>query len=339
MVGTIDEARKVAIALLDDLEGGEIAIDGILLKAKRLARLMRDTDSQRWLDLEMSGYPDGFYFSQLGTCEKYAVAGGRLKVEEGKYYKQSLPELEANSISDEAFLRAHTTASPPAKVKDYLEKRATEEFIVGQINIQVKRKEAFAQSKSLFVAMKSAIHSYATDSFLAIELGDIAQDVFEAARNDVDAFIRAHCPKAAEKLIAINERMADHSPESRTAALTSCRRLLMTVADSLFPPQAEDWKDSKGKSRKVGEEQHKNRLLAYLSDLNQSQGSREIIESELEHLAARLDAIYEKTCKGVHVDVSEQEARLAVIHTYLFVAELASGDAETNTADIRERQQ
>jgi hypothetical protein len=40
-------------------------------------------------------------------------------------------------------------------------------------------------------------------------------------------------------------------------------------------------------------------------------------------LAARLDAIYEKTCKGVHVDVTEAEARLAVIHTYLFLGEIA----------------
>jgi hypothetical protein len=331
MADKMDEARRVAIALLDDLEGGEASVEGALLKAKRLARLMRDTDAQRWLDLEMSGYPAGFVFSHLGTCAKYPMAGGRV-VEGGKYYPQSLPEIEANSLSDEALLRAHATTAPPAKVKNYIEKRATEEFITGQNNILVKRKQTYARSKSLFVAMKSAVHSYATDSYLAIELGDIAQNVFEAARNDVDAFVRAHCPQAAEKLIAINERMADHSAESRTAALTSCRRLLMTVADSLFPPQEKDWIDSKGKSRKVGEEQYKNRLLAYLSERNQSKSSHEITQSELEHLAARLDAIHEKACKGVHDDVSEQEARLAVIHAYLFIGELASSTEAINSA-------
>jgi len=66
-------------------------------------------------------------------------------------------------------------------------------------------------------------------------------------------------------------------------------------------------------------------MVFLLSDnpLYQSRSSREVIESELEHLAARLDAIYEKACKGVHVDVSEQEARLAVIHTYLLIGEVA----------------
>lgn len=41
------------------------------------------------------------------------------------------------------------------------------------------------------------------------------------------------------------------------------------------------------------------------------------------HLAARLDAVYEKACKGVHNEVDNGEAQLTVIHTYLFLAEVA----------------
>jgi hypothetical protein len=53
----LDEARRVAISLLDDLEGGSASVEGVLMKAKRLARLMRDADAQTWLDLETRGYP------------------------------------------------------------------------------------------------------------------------------------------------------------------------------------------------------------------------------------------------------------------------------------------
>jgi len=172
--------------------------------------------------------------------------------------------------------------------------------------------------------MKAAIHNYTTDTYLAVELGDAVESIFEGARNLVDSFIRSHCPKAAEKVIAINERMSDGNPESLSAALTSCRRLLMEVADSIFPAREEEWKDRKGRSRKVGVDQYKNRLLAYLADLSASEGSYSLLESELEHLAARLDVIYEKTCKGVHVDVTLDEAKLAVIHTYLFLGEVAT---------------
>jgi hypothetical protein len=124
--------------------------------------------------------------------------------------------------------------------------------------------------------------------------------------------------------------MADGSEESRSAALTSCRRLLMDVADSVFPASDAEWVDRKGGKRKVGNEQYKNRLLAYLADLGESEGSYALLESELEHLASRLDIIYEKTCKGVHVDVSKNEANLAVIHTYLFIGEVATYSNQNN---------
>lgn len=321
----IEEARKVSEALLDDLESSSSKIDAILMKAKRLARLMRDSDAQLWLDLETKGYPDEFSFEELGTCIKYAGSGGRLDIKTSKYYPQSLPTIEANVESDEALLNSLRTArAPTTNVKDFLEKKATEALMETQLKHQSQQKKNYASSKSLYSSMKAAIHNYATDTYLAVEFGDIAEEIFEGTRNLVDTFIRSHCPKAAEKIVAINERMADGSEESRSAALTSCRRLLMDVADSVFSAKEEEWKDRKGKTRKVGNDQYKNRLLAYLSDLRESEGSYALVESELEHLASRLDIIYEKTCKGVHIDVSLHEARLAVIHTYLFIGEVAT---------------
>lgn len=201
-----------------------------------------------------------------------------------------------------------------------------------QLKLQIQQRERYSKNKSLFSSLKSAIHNYATDAYLAVELGDVAEGVFDSARNLVDSFIRSHCPKAAEKLVAINERIQDGSDESNSAALTSCRRLLMDIADSVFPARDDVWKDRKGKERKVGVDQYKNRLLAYLAELEESEGSYALLESELEHLAARLDVIYEKACKGVHADVSLDEAKLAVIHTYLLIGEISSLSTRTKNS-------
>lgn len=296
----IDEARKISEALLEDLESSSSKIDTILMKAKRLARLMRDSDAQFWLDLETKGYPDNFSFKELGSCIKYATSGGRINIKTSQYYPHSLSTIEANAESDEALLISLKTTRPPTtNVKNFLEKNATEALMETQLKYQLQQKKNYANSKSLYLSMKSAIHNYATDTYLAVEFGDIAEEIFEGARNLVDTFIRSHCPKAAEKVIAINERMADGSEESRSAALTSCRRLLMDIADSVFPAKEEEWKDRKGKNRKVGIEQYKNRILAYLADLEKSEGTYILLESEIEHLASRLDSIYEKTCKGI----------------------------------------
>jgi len=276
----IDEARKISEALLDDLESSSSKIDAVLMKAKRLARLMRDSDAQLWLDLETKGYPDEFSFEELGSCVKYATSGGRLNVKTSKYYPQSLPTIEANAESDEAQLNSLRTApASTTKVKDFLEKKATEALMATQLNLQSQQKINYANSKSLYSSMKAAIHNYATDTYLAVEFGDVAEEIFEGARNLVDTFIRSHCPKSAEKIVAINERMADGSEESRSAALTSCRRLLMDIADSVFPAREEEWKDRKGKNRKVGSEQYKNRILAYLTDLVESKGTYTLLRT------------------------------------------------------------
>jgi hypothetical protein len=320
----MDEARQVARSLLNELESPGCPVDPALMRAKRLARLMRDADAQLWLDLETRGYPPSFDFAQLGTCRKYALAAGRMNEQTSEYYSQSLPALEAITQTDEALLSSLQPAKgAAASAKNFVEKNATEALLKTQLNVQVALKKAYVETRGLFVSIKSSLHHYAMDTYLAIELGDIAESVFEDARKDVDSFIRAHCPKAAEQIIAVNERMADGSPESYAAALTSCRRLLMTVADAVFPARAEDWRDPSGTSRRVGPEHYKNRLLAFISESNGSRGSASLVESELEHLASRVDAVYDKACKGVHADVSPQEARLAVIHTYLLLGEVA----------------
>ena len=61
-------AREAAEELLYELETQDIDIDKSLMKAKRLARLLRDQDALIWLGFEITGYPNNFDFKLLGTC-------------------------------------------------------------------------------------------------------------------------------------------------------------------------------------------------------------------------------------------------------------------------------
>ena len=117
--------------------------------------------------------------------------------------------------------------------------------------------------------------------------------------------------------------MKEAEPESRSEALTSSRRLLVSVADSVFPARSEPNVDVSGKERDVSQEKYVNRIMAFLEERIASRGSLAILGAELQHLALRLEAVREKASKGVHADVTRSEARLAVIHTYLIVAEIA----------------
>ncbi|MBB4391796.1 hypothetical protein [Bradyrhizobium sp. ERR14] len=335
MSDRIDEARQVARTLLNDLETVTVRTEGVLMKAKRLARLMRDSDAQLWLEYETSGYPsEHFNPTDLGTCERYVRQSGRIDPT-GKYWIASLPQIEA--IGEGYKQRAEAmvgTVDKSVVVENYLVKRATEEFLANQTQQQIAARKLYNDNEALAVALRASIHSYATDVFLAIELGDAAQDIFEEARKRIDNFVRSHAPKAAEQLVAVNERMAEGSLESYSHALTTCRRLLLTVADALFPARSQPYTDKSGKPRVVGSENYKNRLMAFVEENAASEGSTVLIQSGLEHLAARLDAVNAKVSKGVHTDVTQEEARLAVIHTYLFLGEVARA-SKTSTVPLR----
>jgi hypothetical protein len=90
----------------------------------------------------------------------------------------------------------------------------------------------------------------------------------------------------------------------------------------VFPAQAEPFVDSRGKQRKVGPEEYKNRLLAFFDRKLTSSTSGVIAQAELEAVPSRVDALYKKACKGVHADVTLDEVRLGLISVYLLLAEI-----------------
>ncbi len=309
----LNEARAVAKGLLDKMETNSLPIEACLLQAKRLARLIRDTDAQTWLDLEIRGYPKKFDYKCLGNCLPYAKAGGRI-TEGGTYYSHSLPWFEAACAADKGILeKADIKPSAGTTYRMNLE----------HIEIVNDTKRNYLERVSLFSSIKASVHNYVSATLISIEFGDFAASIFDELRHEVDIFIREHCPESVEKLLAIAERMSETNAEAHAEALASCRRLLMSVADSVFPSSNKDWADKSGKKRKVREENYKNRILAFIESKIQSSTTVGLLENELEHLAARLDSVYDKSCKGVHADVSPNEARLTIIQAYIFIGEIA----------------
>lgn len=314
------QALAVARQLVDDLETGTVAIAQNLMKAQRLARLLRDSDAQRWLDLESRGYPETMDLIQLGSCAKYAhraLIGDGLKV-----FRTSLPALEAQVEANRAVLDK-LKAPTAAKTANFLELQSTQQLHKSVSSQIANARDSLTNSVAIFERMKSHLYRFAADTLIALEFGDVVEDLFQSARQLTDAFIRDHAPKAAEQLLAANDRLLEGTDEALSASLTSCRRVLNTVADSLFPAQANQYVGADQKPRKVGPEQYNNRLLAYADARIASGSTSQLIKTQLGHLAARLDAVYEKACKGVHADVTVEEARMVMIQTYLFLAELA----------------
>lgn len=327
----LGEARVLSEEILMDIELDRVEFTQILMKVKRLARLTRDTSAQQWIDYELSGYPSNFDSRSLESCEKYFTSSNRV-LPNKKYYPQSFTEMLSNYESEVAILnnlKFPSNVSPSLSSSNEYEHVGVNlrNIVNGLIDTFQKMISQHTTSKTFYfkiiTSIKSSVHNYVSDVNIALTFGDIISDEFECVRIIVDRFIQSTCPKSVEQLLSIFERAREGTSESFSQALVSCRRILMSVADSIFPPQDEPYVDTKGRERKVGQEEYKNRLLAFLDKSMHSNGSMEVIETQIEHLAARLDAVYDKACKGTHAEVSDSETRLAIIHTYLFLAEIA----------------
>jgi hypothetical protein len=332
MSDRLDQARDALQGLLNLLESGTFDTAQVLMRAQRVARLMRDADAQTWLGLELSGYPQDFSYAKLGTCEKYARMG-RIG-HKGGYWYASLPEQAARLEAIRTAVPAPRTA--PASVSDFTAARATSAVLKEMKAEENERIKEVSDAARLHGALLAGLHAYATDMQIALELGETADAIFEDVRVSVDTFVRAAAPKAAEQLVAMSDRLRDGDSESLTAALTSCRRLLQSVADVVFPASDTPFVDSRGKARNVGAEQYKNRLLAYIDGSLSSGSTRAIVEAEVSHLGLRLDAIYEKACKGVHADVTLREVRLMLLQTYLFLGEVARHHEAVTGSPVRD---
>lgn len=311
------EVRAAARDLVDALEQGT-AISPVLMKAQKLARLQRDADAQAWLHLETVGFPERSEDAHLGRCAKYA----QRFFKNGTMFQPSLPELEARMKAAEVALSKLQPIGLSSPIEHHTAANATKAVLETVQTQNAWISENFAGTQKSYQTLRHGIYRYAVDTLIAVELGDVAESVFEAARLSVDRFVASFAPQAAEQLVAANERLRDDTNEGRAAALMACRRFLVSIADAVFPPREAPIPDRGGRLRKVGPEEYKNRLLAFLEQ-GASTTAASLVTAEFDRLVASLEALNNLVCKGVHADVAEGEAHLAVIHTYTFVAEIA----------------
>ena len=147
-------------------------------------------------------------------------------------------------------------------------------------------------------------------------------DIFERHRLRVESFLSQISPRVLEQFTAAYRRAWEDDAESKTHALTTCRRILESVADVVFPPQTEPAVDSTGKSRKVGTDNYVNRLWMFLDASMSASTHSKLLLATLQDFGSRIDTVYSLTNKGVHSDVTQAEVDTCVMQTYMLAGEI-----------------
>lgn len=158
-----------------------------------------------------------------------------------------------------------------------------------------------------------------------LKFSGIASDVFARLRERVDTAVGKSVPDSIRKFTAAYDNLSSENPEDWSNAVHSCRRILVDLADKLYPPRGDKTVNAGGKTKviQLGSENYVNRLIAFVEERSSSDRFKEIVGSHIAYLGQRVDAVVEATNKGSHENiVSREEADRYVVYAYLLVGDI-----------------
>jgi hypothetical protein len=300
----LEVAKELSNVILVDLEINQVPISQSLMKCKRLARILRDSDAQKWLDYEIMGYPVVFDPDELGSCKKYYIS-------------------DRPVIRDERTHKPHAIGLP--HIESYINSTKIESVTKLGANESQKRHILNKHHELVndFERLKTSVHNYVTEVNISLSVGDFAQDLFEDTRMAADRFIREYCPRAGEQLLAVHDRMRHHDPGSYKPAILAVQVILATVADVVSPPYDPKTPPvKKGQELIVPGDEYINRIFSYIEKNSTNDSLLSMIEAEMECIFSKTDPSPEKSTEN-RDEVTLDDAHRAIIHMYLIIGEIA----------------
>jgi hypothetical protein len=314
----------------------------LLRSAARIARLMGDYRNLAWLERELISFDAELAKSDLGVeLHNYLPDQEAIRRFWDKDSQHLLEERRIHSY-DKNGNPATEMAVFPMSIPDVeqaiegliLEREASMQIPNGVMPGHIATyHQQLEQKRVLFtlhindyrailnrVRQRTLKYLNQTEAFITYE--EASADVFESAKKSVESELAAIAPDVLTKFTAAQERLSDGSTEAYSHALETCRRVLKTFADSVYPPTSRPVVSKGGKTRVLDDEHYIARLWQYLYDLMGNHTSPNITLAVLEHLGDRIDKVYSLTCKGVHDDVVEYEAKQCVIQTFLTISDI-----------------
>lgn len=323
----IKECTELASDILKNFELSELPMSNIVLKCLRLCRLMDDEDGILLFTYESTGYPstpdgmpsDSWRIAQLaGRRYKQKVTVDDKTVTKEYAKTQLLPDLEEAIVAQKIRLSAATDPNVSiSSANPYQHIHAPEGNVRERNNIVTSIRD----NQNLIQIVKGNLYNYVLSIYNKLMYGNIVEDTFTKSRLAVNDKLAVICPKAIGKFVTVYSNMDSDNPEDWANAVHSCRRVLLDLADALYPPRDEPIICG-GKQIKVGQEQYINRLIQFVLSKNGSKTYSQIVGADLASIGERLDAIYNATNKGTHSDVSKEEAARYIVHTYLLISDI-----------------
>ncbi len=177
-------------------------------------------------------------------------------------------------------------------------------------------------------------HNYENIRRMA-ELKKVSENFFVYMTHDVINKLDDVSPELVRKIWAAFDSFqnAEVSEQYSHVAVT-CRRIIKCFADCIFPP-IED-KSNEGE-HKLGPEQYRNRLFAFVEQEIKSDTNKKLIFASINKLIEEIEKLDELASKGVHTSISQNGARRCLIRTILLLDDILSLKNKPFAIDIEFR--
>lgn len=295
------EIISLAKDILDDAELGRISAEALVLKATRLARLVKHENMIAWLALEKMGYsdkePDLSWMDYTGrTYDKTTRIG----------YWGSIAMQEAGIEAAEAEMDVVKNFKPSGT------------YSAMQLYNQQEQTRKLATSISTYKRIRSrviaTIQDFASNIYYEKLFSQQSGDIFVQYSNQIDSLLADSVGEVLIMLPSVFERLNADDNEAVNQALLSCRRILDAFINKLYPPSLEKI-TLDGDELIVDAEKTKNRYRVYV---NQRTKSKSVIKK----IIGNIITLYDRTSTAVHEDVTRGEAKALVLSLYVTLGEI-----------------
>ncbi len=326
----IKECTELAAEILKNFELSELPVSNIILKCLRLCRLLGDDDGTLLFTFESSGYP-GTPRGMTSEAWRISKIAGRRYFKKGNDGKGKEIEVEYANTTLVAELEESITAlklrlSAAVDRNISLSSANPNQVVTAPTGNAVERNNVVSSIQEFQKTLQKTtgcLYNYVLQIYNKLSYGDIIEDTFTRSRLETSDKLSRLCPQAIGKFVSVYNNMDSDNPEDWANAVHSCRRILVDLADALFPPRQEPVVVG-GKEIKVGKEQYINRLIQFIASKAGSKTYTDVVGADLASVGDRLDAIYGAVNKGTHDDITKDEASRYIIHTYLLISDIVA---------------
>lgn len=311
------EALKIIEEGLKELESQKGSVTVGVQKLSRAARLLNDEEIYVWAEIQLANP------KYIASIEPLLIKfSEELSKEESEKDLDKVAVMISN-LPKEINYNTHVTPSVLFKFKKSSGGLHSVDFIESSYYNLIRLKKGNSSGlyknelKRHLDYIKKTSHEYLSELYDKLKFSGTITSSFDLLKDAVDDRLLDLDPEIAEQLMQAFKSISSDNKEEWSHALTTCRRLLESLADKLYPAS-----ELKIGTRTFKQNQFVNRLWQFMNEAIHSDSNKVIAQTHVDYLGLWLEKTNKLANKGVHDEVSQLEATKAIFHIYLILADL-----------------